>query len=98
MSDHLQAYSEPPLPILVGSEKNAPVDQGFCLVYFRLSYRRKLIRTLWTLAFSLIILFLPAPRAGLLFSATLLIGLIQAGYNYVRWQAEVKQKTPQTHG
>lgn len=55
------------LPIVVGLvtsivlaivfKNRSKVDRGFAVNYFKLSYRRKLIRTLWMLPFSLLALF-----------------------------------------
>ena len=35
---------------------NGGIDQGFCINYWRLSYRRKFIRTLWMMAIGLPVL------------------------------------------
>ena len=70
------------------------IDEGFCFLYFRLSYRRKFIRTLWVLPIAPVILFLPLPKASWWFAAVLVTGLLQAGYNFIKWQAEVKNQQP----
>lgn len=100
MHDFPQTPQPLPAPVLVGNASNQappPIDKGFCYLYYRLSYRRKLIRTLWLAPFLLLIPLLPAPlppfsRSVTLFLFALLVvtGVIQAGYNYIKWQAEVK--------
>ena len=73
-------------------------DQGFCLSYSKLSYRRKFIRTIWTfligtLVCAVILFTRPVLRqepqyivagASLLF----LLFVAQAAYNYSKWQSE----------
>jgi hypothetical protein len=70
-----------------------PIDKGFCLSYWKLSYRRKLIRTLWTIPLVGLLILLPehsfilkyftrAEVGGLLFLAA----AIQATYNYLKWK------------
>jgi hypothetical protein len=67
------------------------VDEGFCLFYFHLSYRRKFLRTLWVLVFSPILWFLPLPDRGIWFAVTLVMGIVQAAHNYWKWQTELKE-------
>jgi uncharacterized protein (TIGR03067 family) len=69
------------------------IDKGFCLNYWRLSYRRKFIRDLWSMAIFL-------PLLGLLFwwqewgnvsgliALLLVLGVWTAAGNYRRWQAD----------
>ena len=68
------------------------VDEGFCLSYYHLSYRRKFIRTLWVMPFSPILLFLPVPlpHQEMWFAGVILLGILQAVYNYWKWQTEEK--------
>ena len=76
-----------------GSDVRRPqgVDEGFCLGYYRLSYRRKFIRTLWGMLFAPILLFLASlPHRELWFAAAILTGILQAIYNYWKWQTEEK--------
>ncbi len=71
-------------------------DQGFCLNYGKLSYRRKLIRTFWLSAVG--ILFAAAMLATrpdartnftyICLTLLILIAVAQAIYNYRRWKAE----------
>lgn len=64
----------------------------FVLSYSKLSYKRKLIRTLWIMVFvSCIILvpnsYLPSlPSKYLVVTLLLIIGLLQAIYNYKKWK------------
>ena len=66
------------------------IDKGYCLEYFQLSYRRKLIRTLWFLPFSFLLLVPPYPHwfQWSVFGLTLVVGLVQGVYNYRKWQTE----------
>ena len=66
-------------------------DEGFCLSYYHLSYRRKFIRTLWLLLFSPLLLFLPPiPYRETVLAFILVTGILQAVYNYRKWRAEEK--------
>ena len=68
-------------------EKNMnKVDKGFELVYWKLSYRRKFIRTLWMIFIQIV---------GRNYKYTILAGIIylvilpiQAIYNYKKWMKE----------
>ncbi|MGY0694822.1 hypothetical protein ACW2QC_18910 [Virgibacillus sp. FSP13] len=69
------------------------VDHGFRFSYFRLSYRRKMIRSIWSalIFIPLLVLALWTTHLDLLalFSFTLiflLLFIIQAFYNYVMWK------------
>jgi len=62
------------------------IDEGFCLSYYHLSYRRKLIRTVWVMVLSPGMLLLELPHRGTLLLVTLAIGAVQAIYNYWKWQ------------
>jgi len=76
-------------------------DRGFCLTYYKLSYRRKFIRTIWTFVIgSLIVAGLLAMRpeslqkpAYVIVPAALLLLVVaaQAAYNYSKWQAEKRE-------
>jgi hypothetical protein len=71
-------------------------DEGFCFNYWKLSYRRKFIRTICVGGATL--LFLTAlyatrpefrtPRVAVFAAVIVLLGLIQAIYNYRKWRAE----------
>ncbi len=71
-----------------------PVDRGFMLCYWNLSYRRKLIRTLWMIPVAIGILFCFHAKVQsylwtcLLAVAFALLLLIQAIYNYKKWKKE----------
>lgn len=68
------------------------IDKGFELIYWKLTYRRKLIRTLWMVPFVFLMLLLPAdfvelglPRNVHIVLALVLFG-VQAAYNYCKWR------------
>jgi hypothetical protein len=67
------------------------IDKGFCLVYFSLSYRRKLIRTLWMMPFAFVLLFLDIPYPVLWFVGSLVLSIIQAAYNFYQWKTLEQQ-------
>ena len=78
------------------------IDKGFCLSYHELSYRRKLIQTIWVIAFSPLILLLSRlPSAPIYnlpfylwgFLLTVVIGVIQAIYNFVKWKQESQEQS-----
>jgi hypothetical protein len=70
------------------------IDKGFCMLYWRLSYRRKFIRTLWVGLFSFLFFLLPSDFAilgvkrNIFISFVLALLLIQALYNLFRWKSE----------
>ncbi|MGD7045985.1 hypothetical protein [Jeotgalibacillus proteolyticus] len=73
-----------------GKEK---VDKGSALLYYKLSYRRKMIRTLWSIPFVFIATYLLYWMLELSVGMTILITILfllltfaQAAYNYVMWQ------------
>ena len=82
------------------------VDKGFELIYFNLSHRRKFIRTIWITVFGLI--FIPLISCILrdvktpIFSVftwliifellIIVVGAIQAIYEYRKWQAETENQ------
>ena len=79
-------------------------DQGFELVYWKLSYRRKFIRTLWVSPLILFPFFLPAdnsfigvPREGF-FWIFIVILLAQAWYTYGKWKKEQRRLESQSIG
>ncbi len=71
---------------------NNKVDKGFQLIYWKLSYRRKFIRTLWMTPFAIIaiVLMFLADRSILINTVlSLLIAVmyfIQLIYTYVKWK------------
>ena len=71
---------------------NEKVDKGFQLIYWKLSYRRKFIRTVWFALFLPLLAFMPQAikpfglervQVIILFA---LILILQAGYNYYMWK------------
>ena len=70
------------------------VDKGFELVYWKLSYRRKFIRTLWTIPWMIASLIF-IQIVGENYKYTMIAGIIylvvfpiQAIYNYKKWMKE----------
>lgn len=70
------------------------VDQGFKVNYYQLSYRRKMIRTLWMILVCILVIgslflinmsTLEIVVISVLLSATLIAQLI---YTYVKWKGE----------
>ncbi|MEG0380114.1 MAG: hypothetical protein RR603_00280 [Kurthia sp.] len=78
------------MPIIVGLivtfiftkiyKNKEKVDHGFALNYFGLSYRRKMIRTLYTFPILMVVL--------VLLLITVIGFIIQFVYNYIRWKQE----------
>lgn len=80
-------------------EKNMnKVDKGFELVYWKLSYRRKFIRTLWMIPWAIVsLIFIQIVGKNYKYTIlyTILAGIIylvilpiQAIYNYKKWMQE----------
>ena len=72
------------------------VDQGVKIAYFGLSYRRKFWRTIYSLPLFVIYIGLMYFLLGMdaLFFGfvifTVIVFIVQAYYNYVKWQEEEK--------
>ena len=70
------------------------VDKGFQLIYWKLSYRRKFIRTLWSIPILVIsigiIIFLGNGIFMRIVMPLILIILfiIQLIYNYIKWEKD----------
>ena len=71
---------------------NEEIDRGICLCYWKLSYRRKFIRTLWMIPIEsvLILCFYETFRSTI---CTALVAiffavatLLQSTYNYKKWK------------
>ena len=79
-------------------KKEPLVDQGFELGYHRLSYRRRMIRSLWLIPFCGFFFLEPVRNIAMfgirwlplwLFGIICIVGAIgQAAYNYVLWKRE----------
>lgn len=74
------------------------VDKGIGFCYWKLSYRRKLIRTLWMVPV-LIIINIAFCKEFPAYSYARIIGVIlflpvfiQAAYNYKKWKDEIAQE------
>ena len=76
------------------------IDKGFCLSFSKLSYRRKLIRTIWILAVCIPIGCLAAALSDEKHAtdkwaavvAVLILGGGQVIYSYYKWQNETNNK------
>jgi len=70
------------------------VDKGFQLIYWKLSYRKKFIRTLWMTPFAIIpiaLIFLADGRILINAVLSLLIVvmyLTQLIYTYIKWKKD----------
>lgn len=68
-------------------------DRGFAFFYWRLSYRRKFIRTIWMIPFAIIaiamsIIVLPY-QITIFMSIGIVVALVaQLFYTYRKWKAE----------
>lgn len=79
-------------------EKSEKVDKGSCFIYWKLSYRRKFIRTLWMMPIAVVataILFILEPfiafgiiNSHILGVLVISVSVIQLAYNYIRWKRE----------
>ena len=74
------------------------VDKGIEVCYWKLSYRRKLIRTLWMIPV-LIMINIVICKEFPAYSYARIIGVIlflpvfiQAAYNYKKWKNEIAQE------
>lgn len=71
-------------------------DKGFELIYYKLSYRRRYIRTLWTIPWGLLavfLMFLAGWSLYVIIPVTILIIVstyIQGRHNYKKWKEEDK--------
>ena len=76
--------------------KKEKVDKGFELVYYNLSYRRRFIRILWMIPWSILALFwmywvgISTDTVLLLAVIFTVVNLIQARHNYKKWKEETK--------
>ena len=78
----------------VMSMNDEKVDKGFELAYYKLSYRRRFIRTLWMMAWGILALFFLhwlgtsvyiLVIVGIIFAV---VGFVQAFHNYKLWKKE----------
>lgn len=75
------------------------IDRGWCLLYKHLSYRRKLIRTVWANAVLIAMICFTTMGVNQFFDTAVLIGVsvitIAAGataiHNAIRWQQERRE-------
>lgn len=71
-------------------------DKGIELIYWKLSYRRKFIRTLWWTPVAVVALALIwGLNSNIIFKSIItilliLINLIQLIYNYIKWRSDEK--------
>lgn len=79
-------------------DENGLVDKGFELVYYNLSYRRRFIRSLWCIPWTIAILALIQWVFGFSIFLSIcgivsVIGFIaQAAYNHRKWKQEEREK------
>ena len=88
-------------------KKTEKIDKGFCLFYWKLSYRRKFIRTLWTIPYAVIVIVLilmaerhldafrfPFPGLGTngFIILIIFVSVFQLVYNYIRWKREQAER------
>ncbi|MFD2706811.1 hypothetical protein [Salibacterium lacus] len=77
----------------VKNEKSGVVDSGKALNYYRLSYRRRLRRSLWTLPAGIVIIaglyFVPVMTTNVyiaLAAIFIIASAIEIGYTYIKWK------------
>ena len=69
--------------------ENNKVDKDFELCYWKLSYRRKFIRTLWVLAIVILMSpFLISKDRTATATVLIILTLVQLIYNYLKWQKD----------
>lgn len=72
-------------------------DKGFELIYFKLSYRQKFIRTLWLIPWIVVASILFYWRFSLVLATSIVFGIMvitcsgQAVYNYKKWKEEERK-------
>ena len=85
----------------MGTKKNK-TDNGFQLLYYRLSYRRRFIRTLWLLPFGMILIIFLMTNPEIIFKNRLIQNVIipmllvvgnigQLTYNYTKWKKQGRE-------
>lgn len=72
---------------------NGGIDRGPCLFYWALSYRRKLIRTVWFAGITLLTMVLlqvggifPDPEGWVFIGLVAVVAVGQAACNWFRWK------------
>ena len=71
---------------------NEKIDKGFCISYWKLSYRRKFIRTVWMTPFAFLLFLFPANykflnmNRAVFFVFILVLGMSQAMYTFYKWK------------
>lgn len=74
------------------------IDEGFELVYWKLSYRRKFLRTLWMIPFIILAVFstwLVWHSTAISITAALvliIVEIVQAVYTYNKWKCECRNR------
>ncbi|SHI18746.1 hypothetical protein [Clostridium intestinale] len=74
--------------------KNNKVDKGFEIIYWKLSYRRKFIRTLWMTAICVVLMiFVWVTGERIIINrvmpiASIILCFIQLLYTYLKWKEE----------
>ncbi|HAT4296246.1 TPA: hypothetical protein I9071_002649 [Clostridium perfringens] len=68
------------------------VDKGFELIYWKLSYRRRVIRILWTTSVVIFIIFYSVNNLKMSFKDIIIIAfliliyVVQFLYNFLKWK------------
>lgn len=68
------------------------VDKGFQLIYWKLSYRRRFIRNLWTIPIMIIAIGLIVWRGNGVFIGKIMplilitLSIVETTYNYLKWK------------
>lgn len=77
--------------------KKEKTDKGFVMLYYKLSYRRKFIRDIWTLPIAFLILFIAFRIANIQPVTEIVVYIIavigvgtQIIYHYVMWKRHEK--------
>jgi len=82
---------------------NEKIDKGFCASYWKLSYRRKFIRTLWMSPFALFFFLFPANYMffgmdrNIFIVFILVLGILQSLYTFYKWKKSEAPNKSNSH-
>ena len=82
---------------IINKEK-PKIDQGFCLAYHKLSYRRRFVREMWSIPFIFLVLAIKYPSINLsamgvaILFVLLFVAIIKSIYNYKMWKKHETKK------
>jgi len=77
---------------MINTNETGKVDKGFELIYWKLSYRRKFIRTLWIIPFAIIAVMLiwwlckSIVITSIIAVIVIAAEALQAIYTYKKWK------------